>query len=290
MTTVQSFFELRAPGSIDAPCDISGEFPAVASKELIGIEVEVENVGRVRSGVNAVWQQINDGSLRNDGREYITMPVPAAYAPDLLHNLMRVGLRQECSFSPRTSVHVHLNMQDVELEQVGDLLLLYTLFERTLFRFVGRNRARNPYCVPIAETGLLGNFVQEGIRGRWEKYAGFNLLPLRDKGTVEFRHMHGTSDVVKLSRWIDLVTQLKEYVKKNKTKSIRQMLANLSKDEVPALMKEVFGASSEYLKWNSVDEFEPSILMTKYAMANRTNITNLRGAVNSSSAFFQVKD
>jgi len=290
MPTIREHFGLSTVQPFIPTFKISEQYYPVRSAETIGIEVEVENVTRVGSGINGLWQEITDGSLRNNGREYITLPFPANFAPDALNNLLTVGLSNNCSFSPRTSVHVHLNMQDMTTDKVGDLLLVYTVFENALFRFVGKSRARNPYCVPITQTSLLRGWATHSWRARWEKYAGLNLNPLQDKGTVEFRHMHGTFDVRKLAIWIDLITSLKEYVKNNPTKAIRSRLSALTPNDVPELMKDVFGPSSSFVKFESVDEFQTPIRMMKYTMAGRNNTQAVKAGVTVNSDFFKVKD
>lgn len=286
MPNIRDVFELREVRTNIPTVTVDLVPFKVPSEELIGIEVEVENVQRVGK-IDPLWHMTEDGSLRNHGREFITDPMPAKYAPAMLHNLLE-ALGQECSFTPRTSVHIHVNAQDLTSEQVSDMLILYTLFERVLYRYVGRSRIRNPYCVPIAETYLLNRFVQRGLKAQWEKYAGFNILPLRDKGTVEFRHMHGTFDVQKLAGWVDLVTSLKEYVKKTPTKVIRRMMHTITVYDVEALGREVFPSCYHLLKWDRVEE--KSIFATKYCLASASSFTAVRAAVTSDSPFFKVKD
>lgn len=261
---------------------------AVTSAELIGIEVEVENVLRIGE-VNSVWHMTADGSLRNAGQEFITAPTPATFAPVLLANL-RDALGLDCSFTPRTSVHIHLNAQDLSTEQVGDIVLLYTIFEKVLYRYVGRSRIRNPYCVPIIETSLLNRWIHKGIRAQWEKYAGFNILPLRDKGTIEFRHMHGTLDVQKLSGWIELITSLKEYVKKVPTKELRKRLYTLTVYDVPGLVREVFVNSHHLLKWEKPEDFEDGVMFMRYALTSTSSFNKLRTQVVNDAPYFKVKD
>lgn len=261
----------------------------IPSDEIIGIEVEVENVRRVGDGLSSVWQITEDGSLRNAGREFITFPIKAKYATHALDNLMNEGLSKDCSFSPRTSVHIHLNVQDLETAQVVDLTMLYTLFEEHLFRFVGRNRIRNPYCVPITQTNLLSGLVRRGLSTRWEKYAGFNLLPLLDKGTVEFRHMHGSPDVTKLSNWISLIVGMKEWIKKHSSASIRKRFHAITHDDVPSLAQEIWPKHCHLLKWEKAEEFYTSMLFVKYLLANRTTLTSLANQVSNTSTYFQIK-
>src|SRR5215213_1967548 len=160
MTTILEKFGIN-PVQIVVPkgLDYVGSV-SIRSEHAIGIEVEVENVVDVaRIPKGSVWTSKTDGSLRNAGMEFITMPIPASYAPAVLNQLMTQVLNQHCSFSPRTSVHVHLNVQDLELHQALDYVLLYSIFEKLFYKFAGRGRIRNIFCVPITETDLLVNLI-----------------------------------------------------------------------------------------------------------------------------------
>jgi hypothetical protein len=231
--------------------------PKVESNHVIGIEVEVEAVQASGISLMNAWYTEADGSLRNNGIEFITHPIEAMYAPFALNHLMNDYMTTQSCFSPRTSVHVHLNAQDMTHEQVLNLVIVYSLWERLLFQFAGRGRMKNVYCVPLTECSLLNNLVSKGSfnERNWSKYTSLNLLPLGSHGTLEFRHMHGSRDVEKLSTWINLICKLKDYVLKNDTKTIRSMVGSMD-DGFPFedLMKDVFGEFTKVLKYNSSDD------------------------------------
>ena len=62
------------------------------------------------------------------------------------------------------------------------------------------------------------------------KYAGYNLLPLRSKGTVEFRHLYGTWDTETILQWINFLSCMKMYVKQNSLESIYDAISQLNTD------------------------------------------------------------
>lgn len=187
-------------------------------KSQIGIEVEVENVLKIDPNIGlCFWAIKQDGSLRNNGREFVTpgvISVPHAEAA-LMH--LFGGLNSNIDFSSRTSIHVHLDVRQLTLEQLLSLLLAYTTVENLLFKFVGNVRRNNIFCVPILETGLFDNLGKDpkrflwSIDNYWSKYTALNLLPILNQGSIEFRHMPGTSDVPKILRWIDMMTRLKVF-------------------------------------------------------------------------------
>lgn len=266
----------------------------ILSNQIIGIEVEVENTN-FKNGIpdGSPWQEKGDGSLRNNGYEFVSKPIYAHDAPSALQQLLVDILGEDCHFSPRTSVHIHLNVQDLTQAQVTDLVLVYLLFEKLFYRFAGKGRHRSIFCVPIQDTGLADFLGSHGcINHAWEKYTGLNLCPIvgnRDGvhayGTVEFRHMHGTFDVEKLSIWIDLITSLKDYILKKGTDPIRELVSKAtSKYDFEPLAHEVFGTAAKYLKYKGGEELEKGLVAAKAAIMKEVNFT-----VDLISPYFKFK-
>lgn len=257
------------------------DLPKIVSDQLIGIEVEVEAAQAAIANLNKVWNATTDGSLRNNGAEFVSKPIMASDAPITLKHLLSQYLQQDCCFSPRTSVHVHLNVQDLEVTQLVNLVALYTVFEKALFQFAGRGRIKNIYCVPLVDTNLLlGLAGSDNVLRNWSKYTSLNLLPVREQGTVEFRHMHGTFDVTKLCNWIGLITKLKEYVIKTTTKNIRLMIHNMEVDaSVQSLKREIFEEFADVLP-----DAETDIALAKGVIMSKDNMTQIyRGGITASN-------
>lgn len=271
--------EIKAPAVVD-------------SVEVIGIEVEVENFHQRDAGkrIHQAWDVTNDGSLRNNGIEVVSKPIPATFAPVLLQYLFNVYMGAECCFSPRTSVHIHLNVQDLTREQVINLLLLYSVYERLFYKFVGRGRQKNVYCVPLSECNLLNNLAELGETrdGTWSKYTGLNTLPIASYGTIEFRHMHGTTDVAKLSTWINLICALKGHVKRTSTKQIRTAIADMNDGfDFGALMHDIFGVHAGALQYEGPQEL--TYLSAKQALVSRNVVREFQINMKPSSDFFAFK-
>ncbi len=261
----------------------------VASHELIGMEIEVEDANLV-GALNKVWGTTADGSLRNNGCEFISKPIPASVAPKALAHLFDVALKQDCSYSQRTSVHVHLNMQDFTSTQTIDLLLVYIIFEKLFYKFTGRGRIKNIYCVPISDTSLVSYLTEAGEvqGGKWSKYTGLNTLPLTTQGTIEFRHMHGTRNVEKLSTWINLITCLKEYIKVTSTKDVRNMIISMHDGfNFNGLLQDIFKTYAPVLKYECVDEL--NYLGAKLALCSSQRTKQYRQAYSRESPFYNFK-
>ncbi len=296
MTTIQEKFKI-ATVQVFTPKGLDDHPFPIKSSQIVGIEVEVENVLHdLNIPKGSPWVHTTDNSLRNSGAEFVSKPILASVAPAAISQLLTKILVQDCHFSPRTSVHVHLNAQDMELHQVVDLVLIYAIFEKLLYRFAGRGRVRNIFCVPITETSLCGNLLDNTFR--WEKYTGLNLNPLHQPsaetrtayGTIEFRHMHGTFSVDKLCIWIDLITSLKDFIMKSSTKEIRTMIVNMDDSfDFEALAREVFGSNASVLKFCGLDEIKDCYLVAKQAIFGSRNTQKLQALGHNESRFYTFK-
>lgn len=291
MSTVREIYRMDAVKIFDPTKVYKGReaIEPCTSKLGVGIEVEVENHALKLSPNDYVWRGVADGSLRNAGIEYITKPIPASFASIALQELLGDCLNEkECCFSPRTSIHIHINMQDVETEIVQDIILLYSVFEKLFFRFTGRGRVKNIYCVPLTDTSCLDGLATlelNDARSKWSKYAALNLLPIAEYGTLEFRHMHGTFDIKKVSIWVRLLTSLCEYVigKEGCRTEIQQMSQGY---DFASLLKSIFDTDAEYLKYQHFNDIKTSLGRVKTAFTEASTARRLLEMRDNKSPFY----
>lgn len=185
-----------------------------AKETLFGIELEIEAIDRnqIWTGISPYIEVKEDHSLRNSGREFITPPRNLKTTLEFFKNVHSCVkfLNPLEKFSERTSIHVHVNCQNLEVGQVRQVVLLYALFEECFFRMVESSRRDNIHCVPITDTYLPVYFRQSLSTqvSKWSKYTALNLLPLKSLGTIEFRHMHGHDDSLLLQDWLMSIERL----------------------------------------------------------------------------------
>lgn len=220
-------------------------FSVVDRNTYLGIEVEVENVERWDSNHSPYWTIIEDGSLRNNGREFITPPIRAYRVENALTKLFE-ALNRDIDFSERTSIHIHMNVRTLTVEQLEALVVTYMLFEKAIFSFIGENRYDNIFCVPLCETDMGGSLEQLITNGspyiEWEKYTALNLVPISSKGTLEFRHLAGTRDLTKIMTWINIILSLKTFALRNDVEYIWHRINSLNTtSEYRMFGEEVFG-------------------------------------------------
>lgn len=216
----------------------------------VGIEFEWE---RCRNVEVPGWNVTRDGSLRNNGLEYVLAGAVggAALVRRLmaLSHLMKEGnARREASW--RTSVHVHVDVRDLDGEQLRRLLAASIIFEDALFGLSG-NRACNNYClaerdVESASSEVVmgeGNDVIRSIHGQGSKYRALNTLPIWAQGSLEYRHHEGIYEPMDVLPWVRVLLSLKNWAVNNED-TTDALFARVSGD-YPGLVNELFGESAD---------------------------------------------
>lgn len=224
---------------------------------IAGLECEIEDITNIHSDIendDTHWQITTDGSLRNNGREFISRPLPkdtllAAF--DKLHNCITYKSPDvHVRFSPRTSTHIHINCLDLEEEAVKAIVLWYALFEPVFFLMASPIRRNNIHCVGLDQT-VLSEYYKRSLqyqKQRWSKYTALNILPLSKYGTIEFRHLEGTDDLDKITQWLSTLENLWMYGQKNPiTKD-----AIMSDGAVREAFCAIFRDSSEAMKYKDM--------------------------------------
>lgn len=236
---------------------------------LVGLEVEVENIFSPPSSDN-IWIKSKDGSLRNNGYEFISLPTKARYVPTALTYLKKnLYDENKPDFSVRTSLHIHVNVQDFTLEQIKSFVLLYLCFESLLYKYVGGNRSKSIFCVPLTHSGYISRlsalFNASSFRevqfNYWHKYTGLNLLPVSSLGTIEFRHLLGTDDIPKITNWLSLILALKQEASKQSVEELLKAIVELNTNsEYDIFANNIFGKTFQYLPpCNLQEEMEKDI-------------------------------
>jgi hypothetical protein len=253
---------------------------------VIGIELEIENVSSdvVANIDEQFWSAERDYSLRpvDESYEFISKPAPTAIAiPNLIKFFNQIEL-DENNYSDRTSVHIHTNVLDFTVEQFTNLVLVYPIFEKVLFQFVnfynttnryGYSRDTNLYCVPWGQCLIhkrVLNTIKRSFKGEvalsWQKYTALNVVPMWDIGTVEWRHMHGTNNVDKLVKWINIIGSIMKYAGNTPHEEVCKVLHRLNDDSAyqqffKAVLSDTLPYTDEYAQLMA-----QGVILAKYGM------------------------
>lgn len=182
----------------------------------IGIEVEVEALDKTPLIEVKGWVSKTDGSLRNHGVEYTTLPCNVQDVPRLCTDLF-TKLQKNFKIvedSPRTSIHVHVNVQQYTLKQAVTAIIATMLMDSTLIQLCSPMRKSNQYCLRIQDAEsvvdiLNKNLTEKGIQlGQLNedrvKYTANNYYTLMKFGTIENRMKDGELNVDKVVYWVNL--------------------------------------------------------------------------------------
>lgn len=219
-----------------------------------GIEVEVEgvNLPDIRS---VYWEIHQDGSLRGEAYEYVTkgaLPIEKVEnAFKILNNAFdKKGSVLNLSF--RTSVHVHMNVRELEISKIGAVIYLYYLFEEPLMQLCGDDRIGNRFCLRLRDSEEIINNILNAFNGKFQrldegqlKYSALNIAPIRTFGSLEFRGMKGTVDTEYINIWVNLLNCLKT----SPFDTAKDVYAFLTDNGAEQLAQSVFGEWFKYIRF-----------------------------------------
>jgi len=190
---------------------------------FVGIEIEIED--STAFDFNPWWHTVNEDSI--EGYEIVLRnPLQGSQLVEALQMLDPFEFSQN-AFNPRTSVHVHLNIQDMTVPQLCNFIILYLVFESVLYEYIEEHRRFNHFCLPLSQNystidrlqGIFRNTNPEAFMSSFRsafpqqtsKYAGLNLAAVRQYGSLEFRMHQGTSSSSDIIKWVNILSRLKAY-------------------------------------------------------------------------------
>lgn len=186
----------------------------------VGIEVEVE--GRSLPEAVEGWVVVPDGSLIG-GQEYVSRgPQPlgnvAKHLGDLTNSFK--DHHSKIRGSVRAGVHVHFNVQQHDIVQLGNVLTAYFIFEELLTRFCSERRRGNLFALRMSDAyGLLkvmtDAFANQDFHSLGTddiRYSALNLTALPKFGSLEFRALEtDTYDEARILEWVMLLNNVIQF-------------------------------------------------------------------------------
>lgn len=181
-----------------APTEPSVPHVQVAGITEAGIEIELENVTNASLNTE-YWRSISDGSLRNNGREFVFNGPKGGR--DLFLACVELDTflsRQQVDGNWRCSTHVHVNMRMATVRQLKNTIIGALIYEKLLFRLSGFHRYSNNFCAAFgfaqhqlailaAAWDMEDSDFLNYVCTSWDKYSALNLRPLASYGSIEFR-------------------------------------------------------------------------------------------------------
>lgn len=254
---------------------------------IMGLELETEHTGHGHDfwidTLGSAWSVDRDGSLRGDDAfEFISKPIALKYLLPEVERFFGTTKFNDTNYSDRCSVHVHTNVLDYTQDQVSSLAMVYSTVEEVLFQFInhvdsptpyGYSRDTNIYCIPwnqcrMNQQLILKMFSAPKTLRQWQKYTALNLLPMTTLGTVEWRHLHGTANIKKISTWLNIIGSIMSYASKTPVEDVVNTIKGLN--DTSAYHQFFDNVFQGYLEWNPVYQtcLYEGILSAKFAMIN----------------------
>lgn len=251
-----------------------------------GLELEVENAGNVRypDTFGDFWTTHEDGSLRNNGIEYVTRGNGLTKEKTLeALNILEVFLKNnpQLQFSERTSFHVHINFTDRTLKDFHNFLTLYYMVENLLTLRAGfEGRVGNHFCLRVQDANTTKKALLEAFSNyvprmfELEKYLALNLNSFQRFGTLEVRCHRGTNDVNEFRAFIDVLEEL--YTHSQALNEPREIFQGMSTSGFVEFFDEFIPVTMKYLR------ADPQKLIDNILILNELNnaMTFCQGLAN----------
>lgn len=240
---------------------ISDYFSLNKTNGEIGIEIEMEGRGLARAIPNSLWLAKKDGSLRGEAIEYVlSKPINRKdvleYLTSLQNYLHNVGSRLVPS--DRCGVHIHLNVQNLEIKKVVQIVVLYIILEDLLVKWCGPEREGNSFCLRVKDAEyLIDDTCQQILDGQLNptdnvRYASINLTALSRFGSLEFRAMRTEKDFTRIKTWIDMLLRVKDHA--IKYNSPEDIVEAVSMNGATPFVRQVMGQLSELIECPDMDQ------------------------------------
>ncbi len=194
----------------------------------IGIEVETEGwQGDGQETLNRLWTHKEDGSLRNNGREFVTRGA-GIVGDDIITAVTSfckwAKARKLSEGYPRAGIHVHLDCTDLDIErgELASIVGMYLVVEHALYGYAGMWRRYCGFCDALTDSRINVDVLKQLLKrkhtsrdfntnvNKFDRYTGLNLQSLGKFGTLEFRHLRTVYDADIILGWINIILQLKK--------------------------------------------------------------------------------
>lgn len=188
-----------------------------------GVEIELEGINK-NTGHIAGWVQTHDGSLRDNGREFVfNSPKNLTQSKANLKRLQSVF--KEINLKPKatnlTSTHIHIDVRDLNVKQFLNMVAIIMMVEDDLAEASGEDRKNNYFALTTSESvhrlqdlidvkddNQFKKFVERCII-RDIRYSGINFSSVGQHGSLEIRYLGGQANPENVIPWLEFYTRVK---------------------------------------------------------------------------------
>lgn len=189
-----------------------------------GVEIELEGINKHIPNLRH-WNQEADGSLRDNGREFIfKQPFSLEKSEVALKELK--DMFNEVNVKPKatnlTSTHIHIDVRDLTVQQLLHFVACIMVVEDDLAEASGEDRKNNYFALTTSESDhrkrelmdvrtdedfkmFIRNQVRTDVR-----YCGINFNSIHRHGSLEMRYLGGQADPTKVLGWLQFYKRVKQ--------------------------------------------------------------------------------
>lgn len=231
---------------------------APASAHSVGIEVELED-GDIPSAPRScdLWTVKGDDSLRNGQELVTTMPIWKVNLEECYEQFDQILARARGTptASWRCSTHVHLDIRDLNLEQLQAMMCAVALTDTILAKL--HDREGSNFCVPYRSW--------DPVRQAFQKYTSAGLFRYGDLGTIEFRVFRGVTTSADLRHIVDTVHAYRVVAETPERvfAALRTRQYSAVYDVVRDIIQPATPLGQEYIKQQILNGFPAAVAITK---------------------------
>ncbi len=184
---------------------------------LLGVEVEVEGE-QLPVVDDGDWRTERDHSLRGESFEYVMREPRSLPETITCLNSLKERLGNSTYYeTPRAGVHVHVNVQGLNVIQLYNAIVSTYLLETILTRYCGPHREGNLFCLRVCDAEYQALKVEEAavnnslrvLNTEDIRYSALNLNSLSKYGSIEYRAMRSTADFEVLNIWCNVLHNIR---------------------------------------------------------------------------------
>lgn len=223
----------------------------------VGVEIEVE--GKNLPNAPKHWRKDQDGSLRGDeNAEYVLKEPLSLDQLAIALKYLKLAYKKNESViddSVRAGVHVHVNVQSLNIVELYNYITLYLILEELLVKFCGQTREGNLFCLRACDADFLIHSLKVAARTRKFRvlvtddlrYSAMNVKALGTYGSLEFRSMRGTDDFSVIQAWAEVLVNLREAAKLFVDPT--DIINGFSEGEADGFLNRTLGVHAELFKF-----------------------------------------
>lgn len=204
------------------------------------VEIEAEPVGEGRSDPRELagrfadrdWEIHREPSLSRNGVEFVSPTTSGDSLDDEIRFAVETLKAAGYDATMWASVHVHVDVRDMDQQDVGKIILLSGVNQDSLYQVCPRHRYNSPFCQPFPQAFLdaleerLRDEDEDCVSDVWEhflgatmghdlaawhrpsRWYGVNYRPFRSQGSIEWRMFNEPLDADAIMQWCEVVHQL----------------------------------------------------------------------------------